>query len=134
MLAAALFLYSCSSWREKISGWWSFPSTDLNVWNNREVLFLGSRSRNEWSKPIRVKRLLIECEVRCAIWYHLYNLKNLKSTHGGVLILVKLQGETCNFTKINTPSWVFFRFFKLYKWYQIPQRTTCEFKLRSVKD
>ena len=26
----------------------------------------------------------------CAIWYHLYNLKNAKSTHGGVLILIKL--------------------------------------------
>ena len=29
--------------------------------------------------------------VRCAIWYYLYNLKNVKNTHGGVLILVKLQ-------------------------------------------
>ena len=26
--------------------------------------------------------------VRCTIWYHLYNLKNVKSTHGGVLLLV----------------------------------------------
>ena len=26
-----------------------------------------------------------------AIWYHLYNLKNVKNTHGGVLHLVKLQ-------------------------------------------
>ena len=31
--------------------------------------------------------------MRCAICYHLYNLKNLKNTHGGVLILVKLQAE-----------------------------------------
>ena len=30
--------------------------------------------------------------MRCAIWYHLYNLKNAKNTHGGVLILVKLHG------------------------------------------
>ena len=30
----------------------------------------------------------------------------------------------CNFTKINTPLWVFFTFFKLYKCYQIAQRTT----------
>ena len=29
--------------------------------------------------------------MRYAIWYHLYNLKNVKNTHGGVLILVKLQ-------------------------------------------
>ena len=26
-----------------------------------------------------------------AIWYHLYNLKNVKNTHGGVLLFVKLQ-------------------------------------------
>ena len=25
----------------------------------------------------------------CAIWYHMYNLKNVKNTHGGVLLLVK---------------------------------------------
>ena len=56
--------------------------------------------------------------VQCAIWYHLYNLKNVKNIHGGVLILVKLQAET--FTKINTPPWMFFTFFKLYK---IAQRT-----------
>ena len=48
--------------------------------------------------------------MRCAIWYHLYDFKNVKNTHGGVLLLV---------AKSNTPSWVFFTFFKLYKWYQI---------------
>ena len=31
--------------------------------------------------------------VRCAIWYYLYNLKNVENTHEGVLILVKLQAE-----------------------------------------
>ena len=58
--------------------------------------------------------------VRCAIWYHLYNLTNVKNTHGRLLILA------CNFTKISTPPWVFFTFFKLRKWYQIAQRTTYE--------
>ena len=29
--------------------------------------------------------------VRCAIWYYSYNLKNVKNTYGGVLLLVKLQ-------------------------------------------
>ena len=74
---------------------------------------------------------LILCEIkiyiyvmRCAIWYHLDNWKNVKNTPRGVLILVKLQAEACNFTKINTPPWVFFTFFELYKWYQIAQRTT----------
>ena len=45
----------------------------------------------------------------CAICYHLYNLKNVKNTHEGVLLLG------------NTPPWVFFMFFKLCKWRQIPQ-------------
>ena len=35
-----------------------------------------------------------------AIWYHLYNLKNAKDTHG---------------------EEIFFTLFKLYKWYQISQ-------------
>ena len=30
----------------------------------------------------------------CPIWYHLYNLKNVKSTHGRVLFLVKLQAKS----------------------------------------
>ena len=65
--------------------------------------------------------------VRFAIWYHLYNSKNVKNTHGRVLILIKLQALACNFTKINTPPWVFFTFFELYKWYQIAQRITNSF-------
>ena len=62
--------------------------------------------------------------VRCAIWYLLHNLKNVKSTHGGALILVNLQAEAFNFTKISAPPWVCFTLFKLYKWYQIAQRIT----------
>ena len=31
--------------------------------------------------------------IHCAIWYHLYQFKNVKKTHGGVLLLVKLQAE-----------------------------------------
>ena len=33
----------------------------------------------------------------CAIWYHLYNLKNVKNTHGGVLLLVKLFSRFLNY-------------------------------------
>ena len=29
--------------------------------------------------------------MRCAIWYHLHNLKNVRNTHGAVLLFVKLQ-------------------------------------------
>ena len=62
--------------------------------------------------------------MRCGSWYHVYNLKNVKNTHGRVLILVKLQTSACNFTKINTRPWVVFTFFKLYKWYQLAQHIT----------
>ena len=44
---------------------------------------------------------------------HLYNLKIVKSTHRGVLLLVTLLASTCNFTKSNTPPCVFFAFFKI---------------------
>ena len=46
----------------------------------------------------------------CAIWYHLYNLKNVKNTHERLLLLVKLQAKS------RTPPRVFFPLFKLYKW------------------
>ena len=36
--------------------------------------------------------------------------KKRENTHGGVVILVKLQASTCNFTKSNTPPWVLSRF------------------------
>ena len=45
------------------------------------------------------------------IWCHLYNLKNVKNTHEWVLHLIKLQALAWNFTKINTPPWVFFTLF-----------------------
>ena len=34
-----------------------------------------------------------------AIWYNLYNLKKMRSTHGRVLLLVKLQASACDFNK-----------------------------------
>ena len=56
-----------------------------------------------------------DCHLLYVIWYHLCNLKNVKNTHGGVLLLVKLQTEACNATKSNTLPLVFLTFFKLYK-------------------
>ena len=40
--------------------------------------------------------------------------KREKKTHGGALFSVKLHVEAWNFTKSNTPPWVFFTLFKLY--------------------
>ena len=61
-------------------------------------------------------------EMLCAILYYLCNLKNMKNKHGGVLLLVKFQALSWNFTKSNTAPWVFFVFFKLYKCCKIAQR------------
>ena len=36
----------------------------------------------------------------CAIFYHLYNWRNVKNTHGGVLLLAKLHALACSFTKL----------------------------------
>ena len=44
---------------------------------------------NELGKTLDI--YLNKYVMRCAMWYHLYNLKNVKSTHGGVLLLVKFQ-------------------------------------------
>ena len=65
--------------------------------------------------------LIQRISMLCSIWYHLCNLKNVENTHGGMLFSVKLQPSAWNFTKSNTPPWVFLTIFKLYKWYQITQ-------------
>ena len=41
--------------------------------------------------------------------------KKRENTHGGVLLLVVLQAEACDFIKSNTPPWVFFTFSKMNK-------------------
>ena len=69
-------------------------------------------------------KLPIQLVVHCAIWYHLYNLKNEKKQPWRSVNFSKVTGSACNFTKIKTPPWVFFSFFKLHKWYQIAQSTT----------
>ena len=55
----------------------------------------------------------------CATWCDLHYLKNVKNSHGGVLLLVILQAKACNFTTTNTPCLVLSMFFKLYKLYQV---------------
>ena len=59
----------------------------------------------------------MRCVLNIAIWYQLHNFKNAKNTHKGVLLL--------SIIKSSTPPWVFFTFYKLYKWYEIAQRITC---------
>ena len=52
---------------------------------------------------LRFAQYLPNYVILCPIWYHLYNLKNVKNTHRVALLLVKLQASACNFTKSNTP-------------------------------
>ena len=54
--------------------------------------------------------------LHCAIWYHLYNLTNLKNTHGGMLLLVKLQAKS------------------LHKWYQIAQSVSYDLLKNGEKE
>ena len=95
--------------------WWYSDSVKTrNVWPQ-----YGSRYRY---KSVKIRNgNKIDKETYCAIWYHLYNVKNVKNTHEGMLLLVKLQSKTCNFLKSSTPPWVFLTNFKLCKWYKIEQ-------------
>ena len=63
--------------------------------------------------------LFLECafilkvyQMLCVIWCNLYNLKNVKNTHGGMSLLVILQTY---FTKSNTPRGCFSRFLALIR-------------------
>ena len=56
-------------------------------------------------------------EMLCKNWYHLHNLINMKNTPGGVSLLVNFWAGANKFIRSNPPPWVFFKFFKLYKWY-----------------
>ena len=51
-------------------------------------------------------------ETLCAIWYNSNNLKNMKSTYRGKILLVEFRAEACSFTKSNTPTWVFVTFLR----------------------
>ena len=49
--------------------------------------------------------------MHCAICYHLYHSKNVKNTHGGVLLLVKLQTKkSVLLLKVTLPRGCFSRF------------------------
>ena len=57
-------------------------------------------------------------ETLCANWHHLYNLKNDKNTHRGVLLLVQLQAQLAALLKVTLPYGCFYVgvFKQLTKW------------------
>ena len=59
--------------------------------------------------------------------FHNQNKKDSSSwqwqlTHQNLINFQYLSAKACKSTKSNTPPWVFFRFLKFHKWYQIAQR------------
>ena len=67
--------------------------------------------------------------VRCAIWYHLYNLKNVKNTRGGVLIkLNSLRGTDFQ----SNSDWRCVRFYhaSFFMWVLTILEHSCSFTYR----
>ena len=58
----------------------------------------------------RGRQIFLTSDIIPKIVMHLSDLKNVKNSHGGVLLLVKLQASASNFTISNTAQWVFFTF------------------------
>ena len=56
--------------------------------NTLKIIFVLLKILSEYLGTVIVTGIFV---MHCAIWYHLYNLKSVKNTHGRVLILVKLQ-------------------------------------------
>ena len=50
---------------------------------------------------------------------HLVRTQNFPKSYHFLPLVRTLQVSACDFTKSNTPPWVFFEILKLYKWYQI---------------
>ena len=84
----------------------SLTQTWNNVSSQTENLERINRSEKFWKS----------FETFSAIWYHLYNFKKVKNTHGGVILLAK----ACNYTTSNTLQRVFFAFFKIVQ--MVPNR------------
>ena len=62
---------------------------------------------------ISLRNTSLTLEMFSAIYYHLYNLKNVKITHEGVLLFLIFQAEVSNFLKVTFLHLCFFTFLKL---------------------
>ena len=65
------------------------PGRDLYFLVMQKVLYSHGLWRQIACKPQSITSMRLNV-VRCAIWQHLYNLKSVKNTHGGVLLLVRI--------------------------------------------
>ena len=68
---------------------------NLNVLMNICKIFHQTNTSKRVNKmTIHLKYSKHICDALRAIWYHLHNLKNMKNTHGGVLLLLKVATVT----------------------------------------
>ena len=82
--------------------------------NPKSVIFSTLRKRFSSTWLMRTEKKTVK-----RFWKKNFKeIKNVKNTYREVLLLTK-----CYVTKSNTPPWVFFMFFKLYKWSQVKQST-----------
>ena len=100
----------------------SKPNFEFQIWffDTQHEFYLAITKISEYPDygipklRFMVSQLTIQFITQHVNWkYHLCNLQTVKSNHDGVLLLVKLQAKTCNFTKSKTPPCVFFTNFKL---------------------
>ena len=112
-----------SVWPQDFFSFFNSFSIEQRMWLLLKYIIIFPLT-SSFFQPFKIKFLanVYGCSyvVRCAIWYHLYNLKNVKNTHGGVLLQVKLQAAIWyHLYNLKNVKNVFFTFFKLYKWHQI---------------
>ena len=90
------------------------------------LTFSGGTEWNTWVNhiPLTHFRSMVSFVVRCAIWVPFVQFKKHEKHPRRSVNFRKVTGFIQPATKINTPPWVFFTFFKLHKCYQIAQRTT----------
>ena len=97
--------------------WKTLQSVDLNVKEGNKAKFSLNKDGTIQFEPRQNANT-------CDALRDLVPLVQFKKCEKHSWRSVNFTKVACNFTKINTPPWVFFTFLKLYKWYQIAQRTT----------
>ena len=104
-------------------GMFSFFKTIDYFKNFKGVCYFMSNLYSSWFFEYFVNFHQLTCDVlRDLVPFVLYK-KREKHPWRSVNFSSKVADFSLQLTKINTPQWVFFTFFILYKWYQIAQRT-----------
>ena len=116
-----------------------FGSSPLHLsWHDSDFSFCESYYLSVLSGVQYIIIPLLTCQWRPVIALHIrgtlrdlvpfVQFRNVKNTHGGVLLLVKLKAEACKFTKSNTSMGVF-HVFKIVQ--MVPNRATYDIYLET---